>query len=256
MTPFTDLARRQTLVELCAQRDRCQSLVEHAQKALDDAGKLLPTRYGLSVEIEHCRRTDEVAREIDRQFWRHALDLTGFRQVMDAKALSDWLDDVKGPKCPAFTEDTVIATFLAAAQNAGDLFDRGVYRVFRALDSHYRSNERDAFKVVANQRYVLAFWVDNWSGRKVSYRRLDSLNDVDRVVRTVRGETFTARALESAMNAAFQAGEDYECEVYKARAFANGNLHLWIKDAAAVDAINEAIARHAGGNAIPRERAA
>ena len=253
-----DIANRQTLIDLCEQREQCVALIEHGAKALHEAGKILPGRYGLAVEIEHRRDMAGTLREVDRQFWRHALDLTGFRQIMDAAALSEWQRELDGPKCPAFTMDTVISTFLTASQQAGDMFDRGVFRVFRGLDGAYRSNERDAFKIIAGQRYVLAHWCDNWGGLRVhpqlSHRRGSGIDDIDRVVRVVRGEKFEPRALEMAMNAAFEQGTDYQCDVYKARAFRNGNLHLWIQDAAAVDKINEAIARHAGGDAIPRQR--
>ena len=254
MTTFRDIAHRKTLTDLCREREQCIGLLEHAHRALDEAGKLLPGRYGMHVEIENSRVREDQVRAIDRQFWRHALDLTGFKQVMDSKALDDWSREVEGRKCPAFTEDTVLATFLGASQEAGQMFRRGVYRVFRGLSQEYRSNERDAFKVHANKRYVLQGWVDFFIQPSISRYRSDSLNDIDRVIRMFRGDQFHPRSLESAMNTAFQAGEDYECDVFKARHFCNGNLHLWIKDESAVERVDEAIAEHDGEGAIPAQR--
>lgn len=257
MNPNKPVATRETLVALCRKRESALELIAHAEKALEDAGTLIPMPYRLSVEIEYERRPDDVRRAVDRRFWRHAIELTGFRQIMDAHALDDWDRQVESRECPEFTEDTVLTTFLAASQEAPAMWDRGVYRVFRRLDASFRSNTADAFQVLAHHRYVLAYYCDGWSGApQVRHERWDEIDDIDRIVRVARGEPFVARSLETALNAAFKDGETFEDDLYKARGFQNGNLHLWLKDANAVEKINEAIARHTGGNAIPQARAA
>lgn len=257
MTVHTDVAIRQTIGQLCEARDAVIRHLEDARRSLELAKQHMPDRYGGGFRIDHYGRQNPRA-EVDRTFWRRALDLTGFRQVMDAAALADWQREVDGANCPEFTEDNVVATFLTASQQAGEMFDRGVWRVFVRLDGAYRSNTADAFKVLANHRYVLTYMLQSnfRGGQHIAYRAQDQLNDIDRVVRTVRGEVFNPRSLESAMNEAFAKGSDYESDLYKARAFGNGNMHLWFRDAEAVERINEAIARHAGGSAIPRGRAA
>ncbi|WP_047303039.1 DUF4942 domain-containing protein, partial [Pseudomonas fluorescens] len=84
----------------------------------------------------------------------------------------------------------------------------------------------------------------------------DKLNDLDRVFQTLDGKPFQPHALTSAMDAAFQAGEVFENENYRAKAFKKGTLHLEFLRLDLLDKVNEQIGEYYAGNVLPDARAA
>lgn len=256
MSIFTNLAVPSTLTDLLEARDEALRLIadarritEMAQATLQKHGPYLMPRGGMLPEDDKRIRA-----ELDCSMWRRAFDMTGFKQLMDAQAVSEFEKSLS-PMPPEFTEANIRATFIDLRLNACGMFRRGVFNVFRQLSDDYRTNAKEPFRI---GRKVVMSWMVGPSfrrGLQIRYgSSADKLNDLDRVFQTLDGKQFQPRTLESAMNAAFEAGKVFESDYYRAKAFKNGNLHLEFKRLDLLDKVNEEIAEFYADGCLPDAR--
>ncbi len=252
----TSLMIPKTLNDYVTARGKALGLFEHAVKALGDAEQVLKGcgLYGMPYDAKPRASLTEVTREVDRRLWRRAFDLTGLLQYMDAEARNSFEKDLeKAP--PAFELENIRTTLLDVYQKGDEMFVRGLVNVFRRLSKNYRSN--DPFKVAP--KVVMEYMVGlRFSGglelRGYSGAASERINDIDRVFKVLDGKQHQPRALETAMNAAFKDGDVFEDDYFKARAFKNGNLHLWFKRADLLEKANKLIAGYYNGSAVPDAR--
>ena len=225
-------------------------LIEESEKGLKEIDHyLFPYRATPDMSLEEFRK------ELDQRLWRHALDKTGFFQFMDRQAHREFdagLD--KNP--PEFSEDNIRSTLLEVASQADELFARGLVNVFRRLSKEHKSNTNEPFKV--NRKAVMTYMLDTYwakasgGGLKISYRQgaSDEINDIDRVIKVLDGKEHHPRALEIAINEAFQTSNVYEDEYYLIRGFRNGNLHITFKREDLLDKANKVISQYYHGRAL------
>lgn len=189
--------------------------------------------------------------EVDRKLWRQAYDKTGLHALMDAEARRKFDDALERNPLP-FTLDNIKAEFFAFRQTSDAMFARGVYNVFlRLARSGYRTNDREPFEIGA--KCILTYMISPRfaGGLEVAYRAADQLNDIDRVIKILDGQTYVPRSLESAINGALtERPYIFEDEYYRAKAFKNGNLHLEIKRADLLERVNQIIGEYCNGNAL------
>lgn len=244
MSIFTNLAVPSTLTDLLDARDEALRLIadarrltEMAKAALVKHGPYLMPRGGQLPEDDKRIRA-----ELDSSMWRRAFDMTGFKQLMDAQAVAEFERSLT-PTPPEFTEANIRATFIDLHLNACSMFRRGVVNVFRYLSDDYRTNATEPFRI--GRKVIMSWMVGPSFKRGLQIRHggsADRLNDLDRVFQTLDGRPFQARSLESAMNAAFEAGSIFESDYYRAKAFQNGNIHLEFKRLDLLEKVNEEIA--------------
>lgn len=255
MSMFTNVAIPTTLTDLLQARNDALRLIEDARRITAMAKQLLK-QHGPYLMPRGAEAPDDPRRvrtELDCSMWRRALDLTGFKQLMDAQAVSEFERSL-GSDAPEFTEATIRATFIDLRINAEAMFRRGVFNVFRYLSDDYRTNAAEPFRI--GRKVIMSYMI------RASYRRglainhggTDKLNDLDRVFRVLDNKPFQPRALESAMNVAFEEGSLFESNYYRARAFKNGNLHLEFKRLDLLDKVNEQIAEFYADGALPDAR--
>lgn len=258
MSIFTNIALPTTLNDLLQARDEALRLIADARRitqmatdVLAQHGRYLMPRGAVMPEDEK-----NVRRELDCSMWRRAFDLTGFKQLMDAQAVAEFEKSLS-PAPPEFTEANMRATFIDLRLNACTMFRRGVYNVFRYLSDDYRTNASEPFRI--GRKVVMSWMVGPSFRRGLSIRHghsSDKLNDLDRVFQTLDGKQFQPRTLESAMNAAFEQGQVFESDYYRAKAFKNGNMHVEFKRLDLLDKVNEQIAEFYAEGALPDARAA
>lgn len=259
MSIRNELALPTTLTDLLLARNEALRLIEDARRITEMAGDvlaplgpyLMPRGGQLSEDQQRVRC------ELDQSMWRRAFDLTGFKQLMDAEAVAAFERSL-APTPPEFTESTIRATFIDLQINADQMFRRGIFNVFRYLSDDYRTNASEPFRI--GRKVVMSCMVEHSfrKGLRIRYGHwaADKLNDLDRVFQTLDGKTFQPRSLESAMTAAFEEGSVFENELYRAKAFKNGNMHLEFKRLDLLDKVNEQIAEFYADGALPDARAA
>jgi len=255
MSPFKEVALPTTLTDLVNARADALRLIEDARRLTRSAetllaphGRYLMPRGGMIAE-DHER----VRVEMDGRMWRRAFDLTGFKQLMDAQAVAEFEKSLS-PSPPEFTEANIISTFASLHQDAGHMFRRGVVNVFRVLSDNYKTNSSEPFRI--GRKIVMGYMVEHSFTRGLCIRRggaADKINDIDRVFQTLDNKQFKAHELVSALNVAFKERAVYECDLYRAKAFKNGNLHLEFKRPDLLDKLNEQIADHYA-NTLPDAR--
>ncbi|RBB97321.1 DUF4942 domain-containing protein [Pseudomonas sp. MWU12-2115] len=260
MSVFTDLAVPTTLSDLLQARDAALRLIEDARRITQQAAEILGQsgRYLMPCGAVMADDQVTVRNELDTSMWHRAFDLTGFKQLMDAEAVDEFEKSLS-PVPPEFTEATIRATFIDLRMNAVSMFRRGVFNVFRSLSDTYRTNSREPFRI--GRKVVMASMVTCRCGYpQISYGSYNwapnKLNDLDRVFQTLDGKVFQPHTLRSAMDLAFEQGEVFENDYYRAKAYKNGNLHLEFKRLDLLDKVNEQIAEFYADGALPDARAA
>lgn len=258
MSIFTNIAVPTTLNDLLQARDDALRLFADARRTIDMAAKLL-AQHGSHLMPSGAKLPDDqksVRSELDCSMWRRAFDMTGFKQLMDAQAVKSFEASLY-PVAPEFTEANIRATFIDLRLNAGVMFRRGVFDVFRYLSDDYRTNAKEPFRI--GHKVVMSGMIcrSYRRGLQINYGLAsDRLNDLDRVVKTVDGKPFLPRTLETAMTVAFEDGQVFQDTYYRAKAYKNGNLHLEFLRLDLLEKVNEQIAEYYADGALPDGRAA
>ncbi|WP_164707326.1 DUF4942 domain-containing protein [Metapseudomonas otitidis] len=257
MSISTNLAIPTTLEDLLKARNDALRLLTDARRITAMASDLL-AQHGPYLMPRGALASEDEARvraELDTSMWRRALDLTGFKQLMDAEALAVFEKSLS-PRPPEFTEGTIRATFIDLRINAVSMFQRGVVNVFRRLSDSYKTNADEPFRI--GRKAVMSYMIrpSYRKGLAIAHHGADRLNDLDRVFMTLDKQPFQARSLESAMNAAFEERQIFENGYYRARAFKNGNLHIEFKRLDLLEKVNEQIAEFYEEGALPDARKA
>lgn len=251
--PWTQLSLPVSLNDLLDARDQAIRLHKDARRLNEQARETLAVvgSYLMPHSGEFRDSLERALIELDRSMWRRAFDLTGFTQLMDAEAVAEFERSLS-PKPPEFTDATIRATFIDLHQKAGHMFRRGIVNVFRYLSDDYKTNANEPFRI--GRKLVMTYMTCKafGGGLELHYGGArDKLNDIDRVVRTVGGMVFTAGALPVSVNQALKLGQAHECELYRAKGFQNGNLHLEFKRGDLLELMNEQIAIYYGENVLP-----
>jgi hypothetical protein len=245
------LAIPKTLIDYCEAREQSLNMLKQAYRLIDEAEDGLKPylTHGLGYETKPRSSFEDAVKDIDRQLWRQAFDKTGFLQLMDREAKSNFDRDLdKNP--PEFTEQNIRSIFLSLAQESDEMFVRGLVNVFRRLSKDHRTNTNSPFKV--NDKAIISYMFEsNYSGGlsvKSWTRAGEELNDLDRVIKTLDEKQHHARTLQTALNAHFynDYSEPYEDEYYRIKGFKNGNMHLQFKRLDLLEKANKLIAKYYG----------
>lgn len=120
---------------------------------------------------------------IDAGAWKYLMSESGLRTFMDAQARQDWDKKIYANDVPELTADTIRATFTNMHNNRGEMFERGVIALFRALSWDYKTNQPFKFskRIIFNRLFtVYGSGAQRWI--TTDSRSADKLDDLDRVL--------------------------------------------------------------------------
>lgn len=212
----------------------------YLHQADNDASKaaLFPRFDGQAVLARYKR-------SLDAAIWQRIVEETRLKEIMDRTERERLDDQMRTSDMPEPTLDNIRATLERLTGEAEQIFMRGVARAFAELDPAFKSH--DAFKI--GKRMIFTWVFDDggywsYSGRGEQMRR--TLADVERVFSQLDGQRRYGD-LETAITTARRGGwgarqTEVETAYFTARCFKNGNLHLWIRDAALLDKVNRVLA--------------
>ncbi len=250
------IALPQSLQDVCDIREQVREKIAMIQRLKNEADTLMrrASTYGMpSVDLFRYD-IEIIMNNVDAMLWRAALLKTGLRDVMDDQAMDEFERSLdRNP--PAFTIETVRATFFEKAQHADMMFRRGIVNVFRRLSDKHWSNKRDRFRV--NEKVIISGVLDNWLGSRmtVNYHRRSFLDDIDRVVMVLDGKDFVPSRLECGIEAVLKdGGMKYNDDYYRIKCYKNGNIHLWFKRLDILEQINKLIAEYYDENTLADSR--
>jgi hypothetical protein len=250
--PPSQLVGKDSVEDFVADRDR---VLEHLKKGIREMRTAMKLAYDrghefMSVEVGDCDlrfASDEkviasVRKELDSAIWQRLLEKSGYKSMLDAKAIDD-LDRQMREEPHELTVENVYATLDGLRAMSPDLFSRGVVNVFRQLRREYYSNK--SFRV--NERII--FHLGSPSGY-VYTRAANELDDVDRVFHLLDGrqppEEYKHR-LSQVVRQAWDDGKgQVETNYYKLKLYQNGNLHIYFKRRDLLDKVNQLIAKECG----------
>lgn len=264
----TDLVKSISIDNLVNQRQAVRARLEQARAALGEADEVIRS---IMAETTHGRLYAGVAqlvtrrgegfsfrlldddgiknamRDFDGLAWRHLMQASGLRSLMDAKAREQWDKSLEKGEFPELTRENIEATFSGLYAARGDMFERGVIECFRRLSWDYKTNLPQKF----GKRIVLRCVTGTYGNRAC-----DELDDLVRVMHVLDGkpEPDHRRGTYAVLSAA---GLTYanrcgvvEADYYSIRTFKNMNGHVTFKRLDLVERMNKIIAKHYPG-ALP-----
>jgi hypothetical protein len=248
---------------LVMQRDAMVERIEAAHRSLVEADELAVAMFGdmhgrLALLNYHGRRREftsedglgDMVKQIDGRAWSYLLDKSGLRTFMDHEARAKWDDAIEKNDVPPLTVYAIKATFASLYEQRGEMFERGVEKLFRSLSWDYKTNN----PVMFGKRLVMRHVVDVFRCHNV-----DRLDDLVRALSVLDGKpepdhrSSVGRRLSDARwpwSAPVMAF-DY----FTVRGFKNGNAHLTFTRPDLVDRLNQILARRCPG-ALPCSREA
>ncbi len=252
------IAIPKSLEDICDARETAVKLFEDGLRTIKNARASIEevSHYCFPYEADPRLSLEEFKKELDKRLWRHAFNKTGLSQYMDAKAKRQFEESLER-KPPEFSMDNVRTNVLSTAQNAELMFARGLVEFFLQLSKGHKSNTNEPFKV--NKKAVLTYITSNWLGklsiRIASYGGGNTIDDMDRVIKTLDGKKHQPRSLETAINTAWAEGEPFEDEYYHIKGFKNGNAHVIFKRQDLLNKANKIIADYYNGQGLARDAA-
>ncbi|MDE3238926.1 MAG: DUF4942 domain-containing protein [Paracoccaceae bacterium] len=183
--------------------------------------------------------------QLDAGIWTRLLHETRLHSVMDRTERDTFEAALRGD-VPEATLENMVATLSRLTGDADLMFKRGLARCFSDLDRRFKSH--DAFKI--GSRIILTRVFDEW-GYWHCRSYSSTVADIERVFAILDGKAPNPGALEAAIRHARGGAHgarqsEVETEYFTARAFKNGNLHLWFSRPELVTKANLVLADYYG----------
>lgn len=236
-------------LDLLLQADRLACTAGFSSHWLHLVGALESSRYSRYGEVTDrdplAKVLPQFQKALDASAWDYLLRASGIRTFMDAQARKEWSDSINKSDTPPFRTEHILATFAGLYASRGDMVERGIITLFRALSWHYKSNQPQCLGRKLIVKGVLQY--------RTFYG--DSLDDLVRALCFADGkpEPDHRRAMTALLHdAAARRQTTAEAEYFLVRWFKNGNAHITFKPEAMplVDRLNGIVARHYPG-ALP-----
>lgn len=249
MSIFTQLKVQQSIQEVIDDFQRAETMINEAYRLIDCAEEITrmhKINVKVHVHARHNMHPDAAIERMRRDAWVKLMDMTGLKQIMDTQALEAFENELY-KKAPAFTEENIRGTLLQQMQESETMFARGLVNVFKKFDTKYKRHKDAAFRVP--KKVVISYATSLWIGGKlvVNHNAYSRIDDIDRIFKTLAGEKFKSHDLIAAMGASWQENDClHECELYKARGYKNGNIHLEFKRDDLLERANDIIAQWYG----------
>lgn len=82
-----------------------------------------------------------ITRHIDRKLWQTLMNRSGMLALMDAQARDQWYRSLESKEMPVISEERIYySTFEQLHRDKGEVFERGIISLFKALSWDYKSN--------------------------------------------------------------------------------------------------------------------
>jgi hypothetical protein len=196
--------------------------------------------------------------DTDAAIWTHLHAVTGMKDLMDAKDLKEWDEQLASADGPIeVTEANVLSSLRGFIQDAPKTFRRGVAEAFSALDRRFRSH--DGFK--RGSRLIFTGVISSFGTYSSASEQARALRDVVRIFQVLDGEVpnpdEVRDAITEELKGTFGPKQFYlETPYFRIRGFKKGTVHLWMRRDDLVRRVNLLLAEHYGevlADAVPHE---
>ena len=200
--------------------------------------------------FETCRA------RIDRDIWKYLMDESGISTYMDAAARKAFRDDLNEPtsEVPEISKANITATFQELYQKRGDMMERGIINVFKALSWSYKTNSPCKFgkKIIMDG---MVSYNSNWGFSNYYSERRDRLSDLDRIFRVMDGKLeldYRDSVGNQFSEKVTGQNQTMETDYFSLKWYKKGSLHLTFKNPEICDKLNDVIVKHYPGALPPK----
>lgn len=266
LTDHTEVICSTNIECLLTGRETALKQIAAVMNQLQELGKLIHSIGGgeledWAVETSHrfgCYLTQQqdkglvaITRKIDRKLWQSLMNRSGMLSLMDAQARDQWYRSLESKEMPAISEESIYSTFEQLHRDKGEVFERGIINLFKALSWDYKTNHPCRFgkKIIVSNLVSYNQWGFTLNH---SYRR-DQLADLERMLHLLDGKPLpdnrgdiTTRLYEHiCVNR--RVAKDYQDDYLSIRYFMKGSAHIVFKRPELIDRMNEIIAKYYPG---------
>lgn len=257
MNDTTDIARRNSITELCAAFEQSSeqiktafALILEAQNRLSHFFQGNSCSFAVLENHRHARspdleKPDETIRELSRSVWSSLVSRLELRKMMSLKRIAELDKQLEtGEDLPPLTASNVLAMLETTLNSAGQMLEEKVLECYEMLRPcgwslrDYKTNQKSAQAGVGHK--VIMAWTVRRSyssngGFEVQYGgSQDKLRALDQVFHLLDGKPQAngswAGELCDAIRAQTVGGKNaFETQYFRGRCFANNNLHLEFK---------------------------
>jgi hypothetical protein len=191
--------------------------------------------------------------------WTKILSHPGFQAILTERARNMMKEFRARQKRVDFNEANIKAMFEALMLKKDEIMTGAVLDAFDTMTAYHEDNRvyfegwksNKAWKV--SRKVVLPYYIDHWSTGTfhLDYRRLESLNDIDRAMCVVSKRAYNdITTMPQALEASFRNHPGWsESTFFELRYYKKGTLHAKFKDENLWNDFNLAAAR--GRNWLP-----
>jgi hypothetical protein len=153
MQDTTDLVKSISVENMLRKRDAVVERLAEAKRLVDEADAIaigagleavsghIGDRYSRNgMPIGSPDFIEAITKRVDAAGWKHLMNESGIRSLMDSKAREEWDNGVYECKTPPLTLANVTSTFTMLRDGRAELFERGVIECFRRLSWNYKTN--------------------------------------------------------------------------------------------------------------------
>ncbi|EML1601303.1 DUF4942 domain-containing protein [Burkholderia contaminans] len=256
----TDLVKSVSVENMLRQRDAVMERIAEAKRLIGEADEIaskagfgavsgyISDRYSHGgARFGHADFVEQMRKHVDASGWKHLMNESGIRTLMDAEARKQWDSSVYELKTPELTLANVTSTFTVLRDGREELFERGVIACFRGLSWDYKTNQPFKFGKRIVMRCLYQAQVGPYT-QSVNHHAADKLDDLVRVFSVLDGKPEPDHRNGMYMhlsNATCKRPVErfIDLEYFEIRWFKNGNGHLTFKRPELVEKINRIIAK-------------
>ncbi|HFV9291755.1 TPA: DUF4942 domain-containing protein [Serratia fonticola] len=266
LTGHTDVICSTNIERLLTGRENALKQIAAVMTQLQEIGTLIDSigggkledwavqsghRYGCHLTLEQDKGLAAITHQIDRTLWKDLMQRSGMLSLMDGQARDQWYRSLESKDLPAISEKSIYSTFEQLHKDKGEVFERGVINVFKALSWHYKTNSPCRFgkKCIIDNLVSYNSWGFTLNH---SYRR-DQLADLERMLHLLDGNPLpdnrsdiTSRLYEHIRTTPTMAKE-YQDDYFTIKYFMKGSAHLTFRKPELMDKMNDIIAKHYPG---------
>lgn len=241
-----EIAHQLTVEGIVEKRDQVLSLFNHGVESINKA-------LELSKEIEkngayfsgwYNVKPEEFKKEFDRKIWRYLFNISGTSQLMNADQKAEFEKSMQ-TNVPDITVETIEATLMAAKEERGETFVKGLIGTMQGVCSTYKNNK--SFKI--NKKLI--FSGINGCGEYADTMK-NRMVDIERMIHIANNEKPPEVGLSNSLYGMAGNQDFKEFKYFSVRTFKNGNAHLTINCIGTLNKLNNMIADYFHGNAIAK----
>lgn len=234
---YAKLREARELANRAAPRGRLPTFTDQTKRFLETCCPRDEEQFGVNV-----------TKLIDQAIWDHLIAVTGIERLMDAQARNEFRHQLYTDP-PEVSVENCLATVEGLMLDARTIFLRGIANVFSRLDRRFRTH--DAFTIGSKIIFDIAFSDSGcWSSRRCD----EYLRDVERTFHILDGREQPERyagiigAIDEQRIGWGRKSFEAHSEFFRAKAFKNGNLHIWLKRDDLIGQVNKLLAEYYGAS--------